>query len=341
MVNTEKQSVDRKQKIRDKYKGVDPSEIEVIPAKEPVTLHDENRILKVAGYARVSTENEEQTSSFELQCNELEREIKENPKWEFAGIYKDEGISGTSLAHREGMLELVEDCKKGKIDLVLVKSIQRVARNIVDCLSIVETLRNLNPPVGILFESENLYTLDSTGRLVLSILSTVAEEESHTKSLIMDWSIEKRFARGIFLLPELLGYDKDDEGNLVKNPEEAETVKVIFYLYLNGYSFKEIAEFLTKYGRKTKKGNTVWNPGSLNYIVQNERHCGDVLGRKTWTPNFLTHKSKKNEGEKKQYRNRHFPDFVFDLTFSFDQRPNGNPAALLAAVFLTPHSGLA
>lgn len=302
MVNAENQVADSKQKIRDKYKGVDKSLIEVIPAKESPVLQNEDRILRVAAYVRVSTENDEQTSSFELQVNEFTEQIQSNSKWEFVGIYSDEGISGTELSHRKGMLEMIEDCKAGKIDLVLTKSIPRFARNIVDCLSIVETLKNLNPPVGIKFETENLYTLDSTGRLILTILSSVAEEESHTKSMIMEWSIEKRFGRGIFLLPELLGYDKDEEGNLVVNPEEAETVKVIYYLYLNGYSFNEIAEILTDYGRKTKKGNTEWSPGSLYGIIQNERHCGDVLARKTFTPNFLTHKSKKNRGERKQYR---------------------------------------
>ena len=162
---------------------------------------------------------------------------------------------------------MIEDCKAGKIDLILTKSISRFARNIVDCLSVVETLKNLNPPVGIKFETDNIYTLDQSGRMILTILSSVAEEESHTKSMIMEWSIEKRFRRGLFLLQELLGYDKDEDGNLVVNPEEAETVKVIFYLYLNGYYFKEIEELLTKYGRKTKKVNTKWSSGSLYGIV--------------------------------------------------------------------------
>ena len=310
MVNTENQTVDSKQKIRDKYKGVDSSLIEVIPAKESPALLSETRILRVAAYVRVSTENDEQTSSFELQVNDFTEKIQNNPNWEFAGIYSDEGISGTELSHRKGLLDLIEDCKAGKIDLILTKSISRFARNIVDCLSVVETLKNLNPPVGIKFETDNIYTLDQSGRLILTILSSVAEEESHTKSLIADWSIERRFAKGIFLTPVLLGYDNDEDGNLVVNPEEAETVKVIFDLYLNGYSFKEIAELLTKYGRKTKKGNTEWSPGSLYGIIQNERHCGDILARKTWTPNFLNHKSKKNRGEKKQYRQRNHHEAI-------------------------------
>ena len=125
----------------------------------------------------------------------------------------------------------------------------------------------------------------------------------------MNWSVDKRFSRGIFLTPELLGYDQDEDGNLIVNEEEAETVKVIYYLYLNGWTFKEIADLLTEYGRKTKLGNTVWNSGSLYGVIQNERHCGDVRARKTYTPNFLNHKAKKNTGQRTQYiqRDHHEP----------------------------------
>lgn len=155
-----------------------------------------------------------------------------------------------------------------------------------------------------LFETENLYTLNQTSEMILTVLSAAAQEESHTKSEIMNISVEHRFSRGIFLVPELLGYDKDDDGNLVINPEEAETVKVIYYLYLNGFSCAEIADLLTEYGRKTKLGNTEWSPGSIVGVIQNECHCGDVLARKTWTPSYLDHKSKKNSNDRNQYRQR-------------------------------------
>ena len=204
-------------------------------------------IRRVAAYIRVSTDNDEQTSSYELQKNYYTDYIQAQPGWVFVGIYADEGISGTSLEHRKGMQQLIEDCKAGKIDLVLTKSIARFARNIVDCLSVIELLKNLNPPVGVKFEADNIYTLDSNGRMILTILASVAEEESHSKSIIMNWSIDRRFSRGLFLTPALLGYDKDEEGNLVINPEEAQTVKVIYYLYLNGYSLTEIATLLMEY----------------------------------------------------------------------------------------------
>lgn len=202
---------------------------------------------------------------------------------------------------------MLEDARAGKIDHILAKSIARFARNVVDCLSIIDELKKLG--VGVHFDENNLYTLDATDSLVLTILATVAEEESRSKSFIMNWSIERRFSKGIFLTPELLGYDLDDEGNLVINPEEAETVKVICDLYINGWSTSEIADLLTECGRKTKLGNEAWNPGSIDGVIENERHCGDVRARKTFTPDFKTHKSEKNRQNRKQYiqRNHHEP----------------------------------
>lgn len=310
MIEAEKQmaATDRKEKIRSRYKGIDPSELEVIPAKPVDEVSLSERPLKVAAYVRVSTENDEQTSSYELQINDFTERIKANPNWEFVGIYSDEGISGTELSHRKGMLQMIEDAKAGKIEHILAKSIARFARNVVDCLSIIEELRQIN--VGVHFDENNLYTLDTTGALVLTILATVAEEESRSKSFIMNWSIERRFSKGIFLLQELLGYDKDEDGNLIINASEAETVKVIYDLYLNGWSYSEIADKLTSYGRKTKLGNTKWNPTSISGIIENERYCGDVLARKTYTPDFKTHKSKKNENNRNQYKKRNHHDSI-------------------------------
>ena len=302
MIASEKATTDSKQKIRSRYKGIDPSQLEVIPAIATDEIALEQRPLKVAAYVRVSTENDEQTSSYELQVNDFTERIKANPNWEFAGIYSDEGISGTNLTHRKGMLQMIEDAKAGKIQHILAKSIARFARNVVDCLSVIDELREVG--VGVHFDENNLYTLDTTGALVLTILATVAEEESRSKSFIMNWSIERRFSKGIFLTPKLLGYDLDEEGELVINPDEAETVKVIYYLYINGWSTKEIAELLTEYGRTTKLGNEVWNPTSVDGVIENERHCGDVRARKTYTPDFKTHKSEKNRQNRRQYIQR-------------------------------------
>ena len=302
MIASEKTTTDSKQKIRSRYKGIDPSQLEVIPAIATDEIALDQRPLKVAAYVRVSTENDEQTSSYELQVNDFTERIKANPNWEFVGIYSDEGISGTNLTHRKGMLQMIEDAKAGKIQHILSKSIARFARNVVDCLSVIDELREVG--VGVHFDENNLYTLDTTGALVLTILATVAEEESRSKSFIMNWSIERRFSKGIFLTPKLLGYDLNEEGDLVVNPDEAETVKVIYYLYINGWSTKEIADLLTEYGRATKLGNEVWNPTSVDGVIENERHCGDVRARKTYTPDFKTHKSEKNRQNRRQYIQR-------------------------------------
>ena len=169
----------------------------------------------------------------------------------------------------------------------------RFARNVVDCIGYVRELLALPHPVGVFFETERLNTFDPKSEMVLSFMATLAQEESHTKSEIMNASIEMRFRRGIFLTPTLLGYDHDEDGNLVINEAEAKIVRLIFMMYLNGCTCQEIADTLTELECETKKGNTVWSPGSILQILQNERHCGDVLARKTYTPNYLNHKSKR------------------------------------------------
>lgn len=312
MTEYEKQnSIDAKQRIRDRYRGVDASQLTIIPKKDLESTTVKAR--RVAAYIRVSTDSDEQTSSYELQKNYFVEYITSRPDWELAGIYSDEGISGTQIHHREGLQRLLADCKEGKVDYIITKSISRFARNIVDCLNMIEDLRNLNPPVGVIFETDCIDTLAGENSILLSVMASLAEMESKNKSDIMNWSIENRFSRGIFLLPELLGFDKDEEGNLVINEEEADTVRLCFYLFLSGFTLAEIAELLTEMGRKTgykkqhnkKPGvtpeyNTKWTASGVQSILRNERHCGDVLARKTFTPNYKNHKSKKNRGERQQ-----------------------------------------
>ena len=264
----------------------------------------------MAAYCRVSTDQEEQLLSYENQVNYYTNYISENPLYEYAGTYADEGISGTSLQHRDQFKLMIEDCKQGKIDLIVTKSVSRFARNVVDCIGYVRELLALPHPVGVFFETERLNTFDPKSEMVLSFMATLAQEESHTKSEIMNASIEMRFRRGIFLTPILLGYDHDEDGNLVINEEEAKIVKLIFMMYLNGCTCQEIADTLTELGCMTKKGNTVWSPGSILQILQNERHCGDVLAHKTYTPNYLNHKSKKNMQNRPQYRKRNHHEAI-------------------------------
>ena len=266
---------ERKEKIRARYKGVDRSELEFIPAKQKEKLFEDAGTKRVCAYCRVSTDDANQTSSYELQKNHYEDMIKEHAGWTLVGIYADEGISGTSLQHRDEFNRMIEDCKVGKIDLIVTKSVSRFARNIVDCIAKVRELANMKPQVGVFFETEHLNTLDPKSEMILSFMSTLAQEESHTKSEIMNSSIEMRFRRGIFLTPPLLGYDQDENGDLVINPHEAKIVQLIFYMYLNGSSTQQIADSLTELGCKTKKNNDVWSSSTILQILQNERHCGD------------------------------------------------------------------
>ena len=297
-------TADRKAKIRERYRGISEDELDVIPAIQALRLEDDHQVKRVAVYARVSTDDPRQTSSYELQKNHYQDVVSRHIGWELIDIYADEGISGTSLMHRDSFLRMIEDCKAGKIDLILTKSVSRFARNIVDCISYIRQLRAMKPPIGVMFETEHIYTLDGNSDMSLAFIATLAQEESHTKSEIMNSSIEMRFRRGIFLTPPLLGYDQDKDGNLVINEEEALTVRLIFFMYLYGYTCQQIADQLTKLGRKTKKGNTTWSVGSILDQLQQERHCGDVLSRKTWTPNYLDHKSKKNRLDRNQYRQK-------------------------------------
>lgn len=300
----------RKAYIRERYKGSDLADVEIIPATPQENIYDGEQQKRVAVYVRVSTDDPRQTSSFELQKNHYTDFVSHRSNWVLAGIYADEGISGTSLQHRDAFLRMIDDCRNGKIDLIVTKSVSRFARNILDCIGYVRQLAGMHPPVGVFFETENIYTLDSGSEMILSFMATMAQEESHNKSEIMNASIDMRFHRGILLTPPLLGYDQDENGKLIINPKEAEIVRLIFFMYLYGYTCVQIADTLTKLERRTKKNNATWSPGSILQILQNERHCGDVLARKTWTPNYLDHKSKKNKNNRNQYKWKNTHDAI-------------------------------
>ncbi len=301
---------EQKKKIRARYKGVDKDELEFIPAKPKHKLFEETGVKRVCAYCRVSTDDPKQTSSYELQKNHYEDLIKDHPGWELVDIFADEGISGTSLEHRERFNEMVKQCKAGTIDLIVTKSVSRFARNIVDCIKIVRDLGNLTPPVGVFFEAEHIYTLEGTSEMILAVLSATAQEESRTKSEIMNISIEQRFSRGIFLLTKLLGFRKDENGNLVVNEDEADTVRLCFFLFLAGYSTTDVASILTELKRPRMHGKTKWDSSTVLGILRNEKHCGDVLARKTFTPSYLNHKPKKNRQDRNQYRQRNHHEAI-------------------------------
>jgi site-specific DNA recombinase len=300
----------QKAKIRARYRGIDADELDIIPALPQANFYEDEKEKRVAVYVRVSTDDPRQTSSYELQKNHYMDVVSRHTGWKLVEIYADEGISGTSTQHRDAFNKMVADCYTGRIDLIMTKSVSRFARNILDSIGNVRQLAALNPPIGVFFETENIYSLSSNSEMSLSFISILAQEESHNKSEIMNASIEMRFRRGVFLTPPLLGYDHDDDGNLVINEEEAKTVRLIFFMYLYGYTCQHIADTLAQLGRHTKKNNTTWSVGSVLQILQNERHCGDVLVRKTWTPNYLDHKAKKNRQDRNQYRKKNHHEAI-------------------------------
>lgn len=303
---------EQKNEIRKRYKGISSDEIDVIPAKEKDDFFNTDQPAIVGVYARVSTGDPNQTSSYELQINHYNDEVQKRSNWQLYKIYADEGISGTSLKHREAFKEMIRDCQEHKMNLILTKNISRFARNLVDCISYIRMLSELNPPIGVFFETEHIYTLDDNSEMSLSFLATLAQEESHTKSRSMNTSIEMRFKRGIFLTPPLLGYDKDENGKLVINEHESHIVQLIYFLYLFGYAISDICRVLEKLNCKTKPGNSTWSHGSVSQILQNERYCGDIIAHKSFTPNYLDHKSKKNEGEKPMYQQKDHHDPIID-----------------------------
>lgn len=311
----------KKDRIRERYKGVDPRELEILPARRQTDIFDDDVHKRVAVYARVSTDDPRQTSSYELQKNYYTDMVDRHSNWELVDIYPDEGISGTSLKKRDAFNRMIADCRAGKIDLIVTKSVSRFARNIVDCISIVRQLSALDPPVEVFFETEHINTLNDKTEMSLAFTATLAQEESHTKSSIMNQSIEMRFSHGIFLTPVLLGFDHDEDGNLIINEEEAKTVRLIFFMYLYGYTCTQIAETLTDLGRFTKKGNNVWHPTSILQTLKNERYCGDIVARKTYTPSYLDHKSRINRGERTMVRRtNHHPAIISRDDFIAVQR---------------------
>ncbi len=294
--------------------SLDRSSVRLIAAA--AQADKEERILRVAAYCRVSTDDIDQAISIHLQIQQYMEKIKQNPRWKYVGTYVDDGFSGTNTEHRQGFQKLMKDAMDGKIDMIITKSVSRFARNLMDCIGWVEALQNHDPPVKVFFEQENLDTMAPTSGIILFVLAMVAQEESHMKSEAILLSLEWRFSRGRFLTPRLFGYDKievpDGFGGKKKvlsiNEAQARVVRWMYSTLLNGGTPEEIAEVLTEMaiptgGRRKKDGvlNTHWTANGVIAVMRNEKHCGDVLARKTYTPNYKDHKSKKNKSKKNKY----------------------------------------
>ena len=256
---------------------------------------------KVAAYARVSTDDEDQQTSYAAQCDYYERYIKSREDWEFVKVYADEGISGCSTAKREAFKAMVQDALDGKIQLILTKSVSRFARNTVDSLTTIRKLKAAGAEVW--FEKENLKTFDPKVEILLTILASLSQEESRSISENVTWGIRKKMADGKFTLAysRFLGYDKGEDGNLAINEEQAKTVRLIFGLFIEGLTPCAIAKELTRRGILTVTGKSKWNATTINGVLANEKYTGCARIQKTFTPDFLTKKVVKNTGQVPSY----------------------------------------
>jgi DNA invertase Pin-like site-specific DNA recombinase len=256
---------------------------------------------KTAGYARVSTGNEEQATSYEAQVAYYTKFIKSHPEWEFVDIYADDGISGTSTKKREGFNRMIEDALAGKIDLILTKSISRFARNTVDTLMYIRDLKDHG--IEVYFEKENIWTFDSKGEVLLTIMSSLAQEESRSISENVTWGVRKRFEDGSYSVAykNFLGYDKGEDGKFVINPEQAKIVKHIYQMYLEGATVNMICKDLMDKGIKSPAGKDKWRTSTVLSILTNEKYKGAALLQKSYTVSFISHKTKVNRGELPRY----------------------------------------
>lgn len=267
---------------------------------------------RVAGYARVSTDLEQQESSYKAQLDYWQRYIEGHADWEFAGMYSDEGISGTSTRNRDGFNQMVDDALSGKIDLICTKSVSRFARNTVDSLTIIRELKEHGTEVY--FEKENIFTFDSKGELLITIMSSLAQEESRSISENTTWGKRKQMRDGKYSLgySRFLGYDKGPDGKMVVNKEQAETVKLIYSLFLSGLSCYEIANRLMADGIPAPSGGAKWWQVTVRSILTNEKYKGDALLQKYYTEDFLTHRPRKNNGELPQYLAKNDHEAIID-----------------------------
>lgn len=290
------------------------------PIQKLVLEEDENKsnIKKVGAYCRVSTDSDEQMESYNAQVSEYTNKITDNPDWELVDIYADAGISGTNVKHRLAFNRMIRDCESGKIDLIITKSISRFARNTVDCLKHVRDLKNIG--VEVFFEKENIYSFDSKMELVLTMLSSIAQEESRNISENTKWGLRKRFRDGVTVCntERFLGYDKDENGNLVINEEQAKIVRRIFREYLDGKGYAAIGRGLEADGIITVAGKTKWWDSTIKGILENEKYYGELLLQKTVTVDYLTKKRVNNDNLEPMYKidNNHEPIIskeMFDL----------------------------
>ncbi len=282
--------------------------IVVIPAKSQEEIKQSKR-LRVAAYCRVSTDEKEQINSYKAQIEYYTEKINKNPEWQMAGIFADEGISGTQAKKRPEFLKMIRLCRQGKIDLILTKSFSRFARNTVDSVDYIRELRALG--IGVVSEKENMNTLNEDSEMLITILSCFAQAESESISKNVSWGVRQSFKNGNVPIKysTLLGYRKGKNKLPEIIPDEAEIVKKIYRNYLDGMSLKQIADALNSRGLTTKGKNSAWKPETVKGILVNEKYSGDALLQKTYVTDCITKTTRKNNGELPMYlvKNHHEP----------------------------------
>ncbi len=311
--------------------------VKIIPATLPMHVSSKAQLpgkRKTAAYARVSTDSDEQQTSYAAQVDYYTKYINERPDWEYAGVYTDEGVSGLSIKKRDGFNRMIADALAGKIDLILTKSVSRFARNTVDCLTSVRKLKEKG--IEVFFEKENIYTLDGKGELLLSLLSSLAQSESANIGQNTAWGLRKRFADGKVSMAytHFLGYERgeDERPRIVES--EAKTVRLIYRLFMEGRTPSSIARRLTGMGIPTPGGKEEWYNSTVESILTNEKYKGDAILQKSFTVDFLTKQTRVNRGELPQYivQNSH-PAIIDPAEFNavqaeMERRKNlGRPSA--------------
>lgn len=281
----------------------------VIPAKSCEENKQAAKCLRVAAYCRVSTDDEEQKTSYEAQIGYYTEKINSNPEWQMAGIFADEGISGTQAQKRPEFLKMIRLCRQRKIDVILTKSLSRFARNTVDSLGYIRELRALG--IAVISEKENINTLTAESEMLITIMSCFAQAESESISKNVSWGVRQSFKNGNVPMQyaRLLGYRKGHDGNAEIIPEEAEVVKEIYRYYLDGMSMNLIADRLNEKGLTTKGSSSPYRKTVVQRILTNEKYTGDALLQKTYVTDCITKKTRKNNGELPMYlvKNHHEP----------------------------------
>ncbi len=284
---------------------------------------------RAAAYARVSTDHDDQLTSYAAQVKYYTSYIKSRNDLTFVKVYTDEGVTGTSTAHRSGFKQMIKDALSGKIDLIITKSVSRFARNTIDLLSSIRLLKEHG--VECFFEKENIHTFDARGEMLLTIMAGIAQEESRSISENCKWGQRKRFSDGKFTVPfkRFLGYDRGEDGSLVVNEEQAAIVREIYELFLGGATPYAIAKKLTADNVPTPGGKKTWSRNVVKSILTNEKYKGDALLQKVFTEDYLTKRKKKNKGEVSQYyvEGSHepiIPPKIFDeVQAELERRKNG------------------